>query len=221
LTKLWNIARFISCFPQVHEDYELAPLDRMILGKLNELVEECRSGYEEMNAFSAATAIRTFTWNIFADHYIEAAKSRAYNRDGVFDFKLQKGAWHTLHKCLETILKLLAPICPFITEAIWLEIYSKEGIHLQGFPQENPGWETNLVKLLPKFVEFNNAIWQHKKCNGLALSQELTTTIYAPIELEPLVEDIKTMHRIRSLSFGKPKSRENIEQLSEDIFAIK
>jgi valyl-tRNA synthetase len=222
LTKLWNIARFLSSFPQASEDYELTPLDRMMLAKLNELVKECRTGYEEMNAFQAATAIRTFTWNIFADHYLEAAKSRAYNKGSVFDSQLQRGAWFTLHKCLETILKLLAPICPFITEAIWVELYSKESIHIQRFPEENPQWESDLVKLLPDFIEFNNAIWQHKKSEGLALSQELPshTSILAPIKFKPLKQDLEAMHKI-NLCFEKPKTGEKIQKISENIFIIK
>ncbi|MEM2112237.1 MAG: class I tRNA ligase family protein, partial [Candidatus Bathyarchaeia archaeon] len=219
LTKLWNIARFLSSFPQVSEGYELTPLDKMILAKLNELIKECRTGYEKMNAFQAATAIRTFTWNIFADHYLEAAKSRAYNRGGIFNSQLQRGAWFTLHKCLETILKLLAPLCPFITEAIWVELYSKESIHIQRFPEENSQWKSDLVQLLPKFIEFNNAIWQHKKNEGLALSQELPpyTSIIAPIEYKPLKQDLEAMHKI-NLRFEKPESGEKIQKISENIF---
>jgi valyl-tRNA synthetase len=220
LTKLCNIARFISSFPQVSENYELAPLDKMILDYLNELIKECRTGYEEMNAFAAATAIRTFTWNIFADHYVEAVKSRAYNRSNIFNPEAQKGAWYTLHKCLETILKLLAPVIPFITEALWLELYSKESIHAQSFPEENPAWKSGLVELLPKFIEFNNAIWRYKKSEGLALSQELTVPIYAPIELKLLIEDLKAMHRTKRLRLGKPESKEETQKLSEDIFAV-
>ena len=221
LTKLWNIARFISSFPQVGEDYELAPLDKMILAKLNELIGVCRSGYENFNAFQAGTAIRNFTWNIFADHYLEAVKSRAYNSGGLFDVKLQRGAWYTLHKCLETILKLLAPICPFITEAIWLELYSKESIHVQSFPKEREEWRSSLVKLLPKFMEFNNTIWQYKKKNNIALNQEIKGVIYAPDFLKPLEMDLKAMHRIESLIFGKPETEQNVERLSEDVFLKK
>ncbi|MCD6465725.1 valine--tRNA ligase [Candidatus Bathyarchaeota archaeon] len=221
LTKLWNIARFISSFPQVGEDYELAPLDKMILAKLNELIGVCRSGYENFNAFQAGTAIRNFTWNIFADHYLEAVKSRAYNSGGLFDVKLQRGAWYTLHKCLETILKLLAPICPFITEAIWLELYSKESIHVQSFPKEREEWRSSLVKLLPKFMEFNNTIWQYKKKNNIALNQEIKGVIYAPEFLKPLGVDLKAMHRIESLIFGKPETEQNVERLSEDVFLKK
>ncbi len=217
LTKLWNIARFVSSFPKVNDCYELAPLDRMILAKLNELIAECRRGYENMNAFQATTAIRTFTWSIFADHYLEAVKSRAYNRKDLFDRKLQRGAWYTLHTCLETILKLLAPVCPFITEAIWLELYSKESIHVQRFPEEREEWKDPMISLLPKFMNFNNVIWQYKKKKNIALNQKLECVVYAPPELKPLKDDLKAMHKIRDLVFEQPKEKE-FERISEELF---
>jgi valyl-tRNA synthetase len=218
LTKLWNIARFISSFPQASEGYKLAPLDRMILDKLNDLIVECKAGYENMNAFTAATATRTFTWNVFADHYVEAAKSRAYNRDAAFSPELQKGAWYTLHKCLETVLKLLAPMCPFITEALWLELYSDESIHIQRFPEENLKWKNELGELLPNLIEFNNAMWRYKKSRGLALSQELTMRVYVPAKLKPLENDLKSMHMILELVFGKPEGKESLAELADGIF---
>ena len=217
LTKLWNIARFISSFPQEFEDHELAALDRMILGLLNNLISECKRGYEDMNVFAVATAIRKFTWNIFADHYIEAVKSRAYNHEGVFDPKLQRGAWYTLHTVLKTLLKLLAPITPFITEKIWLEVYSKESIHLQKFPERRVEWESDMVKLLDRFMEFNNAIWKYKKSRGVALSQEMPARrVYAPPELKPLKDDLMVMHRIRDLRFQTPEKE--AVKISEGVF---
>ncbi|MEM2321246.1 MAG: valine--tRNA ligase [Candidatus Bathyarchaeia archaeon] len=219
LTKLWNIARFISSFPEVSDNFELAPLDRMILAKLNEIIVECRRGYEDFNANQAATAIRLFTWNIFADHYIEAVKSRAYNKDKVFSEKLQRGAWYTLHECLRTILKLLAPICPFITEAIWLELYSKESIHIQRFPEEREERRDPIVNLLPKFMEFNNVIWQYKKERKIALNQELNAVVYAPMDLKPFDDDLRAMHGIKALVFGEPKGV-SAEKVSEGIYIL-
>jgi len=220
LTKIWNIARFISSFPRTDENYELAPLDMTILAELNKLIGECRKGYEKMNGFIPANAIRTFTWSVFADHYIEAVKSRAYNRGGRFDSRLQRGAWYTLHGCLETILKLLAPLCPFITEEIWLEIYSDKSIHTQIFPEKKPEWESELNRLLAKFIEFNNAIWRYKKEKDIALSQRLPATVYAPKDLEPLKEDLMMMHQIESLGFGEPEQKERIQRVSEEIFIV-
>jgi len=221
LTKLWNVARFISSFPQVKEDYELAALDRLMLGELNRLIGECRQGYEDMDVYLPANALRAFTWSLLADHYMEAAKSRAYNRQGKFDEGLQRGAWYTLHACLETTLKLLAPLCPFITEAVWRELYSKESIHSQPFPEERLQWRSDLVKLTPRFTEFNTAIWKYKKEKGLALSQELGATVYAPKELEVFKEDLEAMHGIRELRFGEPEEEKaKIYELGGGVFII-
>lgn len=64
ITKLWNIARFISSFPQAEKPYRLADLDRMILAELNRLIEECKCGYDQMDFFIPSTAIRDFAWNV-------------------------------------------------------------------------------------------------------------------------------------------------------------
>lgn len=223
LTKLWNIARFISCFPQVDRDYELAALDRMILAELNRLVKECRLAYEDMDVFVVANSVRAFTWSLFADHYLEAVKSRAYNRDNKFNEKLQRGAWSTLHTCLKTIMRLLAPICPFITEAVWLELYSKQSIHTEPFMREKTAWKSNLAKLTPQFVNCNTAIWKYKKEKGTALSQKLAAKIYAPKELEVFKGDIKAMHKISDLEFGKPTEKEKgkAQKLNDDIFVVR
>ncbi len=222
LTKLWNIARFISSFPRVNKDYELTALDKLMLAELNGLIEECRSSYDEMNVYAPANAIRAFTWNVFADHYIEAAKSRAYNQNNEFDERLQRGAWYTLHTCLETILKLLAPVCPFITEALWLELYSSESVHVQSFPEKKPEWESNLIKLKAQFLNFNTLIWKYKKEKDIALNLELKATVYAPKELEIFQEDLKAMHKIKDLRFAEPSEKEKAkaQRLNGNVFIV-
>ena len=91
------------------------------------MVKECKRGYDEYNFFVPAIAIREFTWNLFAAHYIEMVKARAYGIG--FSDEERDGAIFTLHKTLSTILKLLAPITPFITEHLWKVLYSEKSIH--------------------------------------------------------------------------------------------
>jgi len=222
LTKLWNIARFISSFPLVKENFELAGLDKMILGQLNDLIGECKRGYDELDVYVPANTVRNFAWNVFADHYVEAVKSRAYNQHGEFDEKLQRGAWYTLHTCLSTVLKLLAPICPFITEALWRELYLNESIHLQPFPQEKKEWESNLKALGTQFMDFNTAVWKYKKERNIALSQEIAATVYGPMELDAFKDDLKAMHKIKELQFAKApeKMKTMARELGSDTFAV-
>ena len=92
----------------------MADTDKWILTELNNLITECQKGYEKYNFFIPAIAIREFTWNLFAANYIEMVKARAYGIG--FSDKEKDAAIFTLHKVLSTILKLLAPITPFITD---------------------------------------------------------------------------------------------------------
>ncbi|MEM5869628.1 MAG: valine--tRNA ligase [Candidatus Aenigmatarchaeota archaeon] len=189
LTKLWNIARFISSFPQPQKA-NLTETDKWILAELSKLIEECLKGYEDFNFFIPATKIREFAWNLFASHYLEMVKPRAYGQG--FTKEEQEAAWFTLHTCLKNILLLLAPITPFITEKIWLELYNKESIHLQNFPK--PEWKSELEKLTEKIVEFNSKVWNLKKEKGLSLKDNIEVEI--PEELKVFEKDLKAMHNI-------------------------
>jgi valyl-tRNA synthetase len=191
LTKLWNISRFISMFPQPAKA-ELTHTDKWILSELNELVKNCKKGYDDFDFFIPANAIREFTWNLFASHYIEMVKTRAYGEG--FNKKEQEAAWHTLHSVLKSLLKLFAPIAPYITDYVWRELYRKESIHLEPLPESE--WKFGLEKLTEKIVDFDNKIWKMKKDKGLSLKTEIEIEI--PEELKLFGKDLIKMHNIKS-----------------------
>lgn len=189
LTKLWNVARFISSYP-LHDITNIYPSDKWILGELSLLVEQCRKGYEEFNFFIPATAIREFTWNIFAAHYIEMVKGRAYGLG--FDEEEKVASWYTLHKSFSTILLLLSPITPFITDQLWRSLYSDESIHKQKFPE--PIWSTELTNYTKQISDFNSLVWNTKKEKGVSLKDSVSINI--PHELELFRKDLVSMHNI-------------------------
>jgi valyl-tRNA synthetase len=188
LTKLWNVARFISSFPEPKKT-KLTKTDKWILAELSKLIKDCLKGYEDFNFFIPSNKIREFVWNLFAPHYIEMAKARAYGKASKAE---QKSAWFTLHTCLKTILLLLAPITPFITDYIWQQLYSKKSIHLEQFPKAR--WKIELAKFTSKITEFNSKVWSEKKKKGLSLASKIKIKI--PRELKPFEKDLKTMHSI-------------------------
>ncbi|MFQ5986818.1 MAG: valine--tRNA ligase [Thermoplasmata archaeon] len=185
LTKLWNVARFISTFPEAEEG-DLPPTERWILAELNTLIEEARVGYEDFNFFVPANRIRDFLWNLFAPHYIEMVKHRAYEGD--------RGSLHVLHRVLRTLLRLLAPICPFITDAIWREMYGGS-VHREAFPEPREAWQSVLRDLTPTLVDFNSSVWREKKERRLTLKDGIAG-VSLPKELEPFAEDLSQMHHI-------------------------
>lgn len=190
LTKLWNIARFISSYP-LHDITNIYPTDKWILGELSLLIEQCRKGYEEFNFFMPATAVREFTWNIFAAHYIEMVKGRAYGLG--FSEEEKVAAWYTLHKSFSTILQLLAPIIPFITDHLWRSLYSNTSIHKQKFPETT--WSAELAVFTKQIVDFNSLVWNSKKEKGMSLKDPISINI--PIELDLFRKDLISMHNIQ------------------------
>ncbi|MDH5658395.1 MAG: class I tRNA ligase family protein, partial [Nitrosopumilus sp.] len=168
----------------------LSPSDKWILSELDNLVKECKRGYDEYNFFIPAIAIREFTWNLFASHYIEMVKARAYGIN--FSDEERDGAIFTLHKTLSTVLKLLAPITPFITEHLWKILYSKESIHKQRQAEsENSEDQSKNTK---EITEFNSKVWNEKKSQGLSLKDSIKVEI--PETLIPFKNDLKSMHNL-------------------------
>jgi valyl-tRNA synthetase len=190
LTKLWNIARFISSYP-LQDATTVYPSDKWILGELSLLIEQCRKGYDGFNFFIPATAIREFTWNVFAAHYIEMVKARAYGLG--FNEEEKVAAWHTLHKSFSTILLLLSPIVPFITDHLWRSLYSNESIHRQKFPEAT--WSTELTNYTKQISDFNSLVWNTKKEKGVSLKEPISINI--PHELELFRKDLVLMHNIQ------------------------
>jgi valyl-tRNA synthetase len=198
LSKLWNIGRFLSSFEVIRErPAHLAASDEWILAELGKLVEECKKGYDQYNFFIPANAIRDFTWLIFAAHYIEMVKGRAYAQD---DDIGRKSALYALHRCFSTILLLLAPITPFITEELWTKIYSDKSIHLETMYH---GEKMNyaMQKYTKQITDFNSLVWNKKKETvsdetRKPLSLKDPIEIQVPEELQQFKADLKAMHNL-------------------------
>ena len=89
-----------------------------------------------MNILELNKKLRTFFWKDFCDNYLELVKSRIYNEKG--DKKIS--AQYSLYTSLLTILKMIAPIMPYVTEEIYQEHFKKfektKSIHLTDWPIE-------------------------------------------------------------------------------------
>lgn len=106
--KLWNIGRFIIDFKPEDAKKELSnhPDDKAIVEKLHELIALIDNSYDSYRFNDISDALYEFTWHEFADKYVELTKER------------RAEAQPTLEYVYGTILKLLHPIMPFVTDEI-------------------------------------------------------------------------------------------------------
>lgn len=219
ITKIWNIARFVHSFPDPSEGYRLRALDKALLSRLSKVVGHADKAYsEELDVYEPVQAVYSFSWNVFADHYIEAVKARAYNREGRYSVGEQRGAWYTLHRTLETLLLILSPVMPFFTDYIW-RITRRRSIHSEKFPEPPSEWGSWPEKPLELLVEINHAVWKYKKERGMRLSEPLKASLYVDREgVEEIAEEIADLHKIQKIVRGKPAA--SSEEISPGIWIV-
>jgi valyl-tRNA synthetase len=184
---MWNIARFISMFDPIKAPVEdLQPADIWIIAELKQLIEASLIGYQQYNFFIPATRARSFIRDVFASHYLEMVKYRAYEGS--------PSAIFALHFVLKSLLQLLAPIIPFATDLIHRRIY-QESVHSFPFPTIDIPIDSKMLSVTEELLAFNSKVWKAKKEQGLALNAEISS-IEIPATLRNFKIDLEAMHRI-------------------------
>jgi valyl-tRNA synthetase len=126
VTKLFNAGKFV-----LGHQGRLAPisaeLDRAFVGKLAALVKSATEDLEQYRYANALASTETFFWSQFTDTYIELAKPRAWGSlGGPLD---QGSALASLRLGLNVLLRLFAPVLPYITDEVWSWVFASETGH--------------------------------------------------------------------------------------------
>lgn len=142
--KLWNAARYVLMQVDQHILVENAHraitptiVDHWINSRLQQLIQETEKHYAQLRFDLLAQCLYDFVWNEFCDWYLELSKPVLWQEQFSADEK--NATRYTLISTLETILKLLHPIIPFITETIWQSVKpllnrKEESIMLTAYP---------------------------------------------------------------------------------------
>jgi valyl-tRNA synthetase len=133
-TKLFNATRFAlmnGAAPAPLPDVaDLTDADRWILGRLEEVRAEVDSAFEGYEFSRACEALYHFAWDEFCDWYVELAKVQLASQP-------EGSAQHTtavLAAALDTLLKLLHPVMPFVTEVLWKQLTGGESLVIADWP---------------------------------------------------------------------------------------
>ncbi|HLD85308.1 MAG TPA: class I tRNA ligase family protein, partial [archaeon] len=211
INKLWNVAKFVELISQdkiIEKPHTLIETDKWIINEINNLVSLSEGCYEKYDFYRPSVAIKHFLWETFASHYIEVIKSRAYNSgetdaNGVMHFNFstdeQQSALYTLNYCLDTLLKLLSPVIPFVTEFIYKEMRSGS-IHDKEFPKPHAQKEQKFS--VEQMIELNTAIWKAKKEKSLSLKAEIQK-LTLPEIFSGIEKDLKACHNVKFIEYGK------------------
>lgn len=208
ITKLWNASLFAITHLQDYDlkkPRKLEAMDKWLLSKLNVLVKKVTNYFDIYEYSRAKTLTEVFFWHVFCDNYLEIIKDRLYNpkKRGK---SARKSAQFTLYVSLLTILKLVAPIMPHVTEEIYHLYFAKKekkkSIHITKWPVVNQKMiDSKIEKLGDKAVKYIERVRQFKSKKGKSLKEKIKMVLDDK-NLKVMVDDLEAVTNA-TIKFGK------------------
>ncbi len=225
VNKIWNASRFIMmnlddydpAFSPATEDFTLA--DRWILSRVQTVVNEVSDEFDTYRFSEACRLLYSFFWSEFCDWYIEWSKNRLKEKGNA-----RKTTQYVLLKVLDTSLKLMHPVMPFVTEEIWQKLPGTgESIMISDWPEADASLiDETAVKQAEVLIDVTNAIRQTKHELGIPHTKKvevvLVTTDDKKAEiLTDNTANLKNLARLDELSIGK--ERTGVERSAKAVAA--
>ena len=183
MTKLWNASRFAQQHLQDIQRQDLGtlptcllPTDRWLLSRLARTVHYATAELERYEYATARAEVERFFWSDLCDNYLELVKARLYGAPG----DERRAAQWTLYHALLTVLKLLAPYLPFITEEIYQGLFraweDEPSIHISTWSAERPEWiDYEAEETGQQLLEILRRVRRYKADQGLSVGASLDT----------------------------------------------
>jgi len=175
--KLWNISRFVFGVVEKVEEIEKVEAktlaDKWILGRFSEVIEKVTTNLDQYEYSAAGETLRDFTWNEFADWYLEIAKIQLGHDD------LKDSTEAILNHILERVLILWHPFMPFVTEEIWQRRGHKDLLIVAEWPKVEHMLSEEITHEFGQIQEVIVAIRNIRNVYRLKPKQELEAVLVA------------------------------------------
>ena len=201
VTKLWNASKFalmhLENYSETEKDNKVTEIfDKWLLSKLHKMNKESTESFENYEYARAKSAAENFFWHILCDNYMEIVKDRLYNPQ-VRGKEQRESAQYALYQTLLSVLKMVAPIMPHITEEIYQLYFAaregKKSIHISSWPESNQKIIDEKAELAGDLgVDIINTVRKYKSEQQLSMKEEFTRLIVGNEDLE-FHEMIKSM----------------------------
>ncbi len=179
VNKLWNAAKLVlgnvgEASLGAAPKPETLP-DRWLLSRLNRTIAEVRRNLDEFYYDRAADALYHFIWDEFCDWYLELIKPVLYGADEA----AKAGVQHNMLHILATVLKLMHPVTPFVTEELWQKLPGAEGSLMKApFPENDPALDDMAAEASISFLmDVTRAVRQARADFGVPPALKLAPAV--------------------------------------------
>jgi valyl-tRNA synthetase len=193
-----------------HAAPPLSLADRWILSRTQRLIQRVTGLYRDYEYATAKSETEAFFWKDLTDNYLEMIKLRLYEGTP----EEADGACWTLYHVFLTVLKLFAPILPYVTEEIYQHLFAptegKKSIHLSSWPTPDETLEDEWIESAGEaLIEAITAVRRYKTEHGMALGAELARLQMATKDtklgeaLQDGIADIMSVTRARQVEIDE------------------
>lgn len=211
INKLWNASRFVLMNLEGYDGWtgrfeDLEVMDRWLLGRYAKLITRCTEAFEAYDHSKAKSELEQFFWTDLCDNYLEIVKGRLYDPK---DALQKRSAQFTLSTVLGGVLKLFAPILPFVTEEIYqLHFAAQDGaqsIHLARWPAANDAWaDKDAAMIGDEVVRIVAAVRKYKTDKQFSMAAPLAQlTVTTQHDLTLAQGDLLSATRAQSFAHVK------------------
>jgi valyl-tRNA synthetase len=191
--KLWSAARFLAGFAERAESSSstsdpaaLLPTDRALRSWTQRTIVRATSQYTNYEYAAARETIERFFWDTVCDNALEWSKGRLYAPEPL----PHAAALESLQIALLATLKLLAPIMPHVTEAIYQQLFATSGAAFQSIHTSNwPSLDETMIDPAAEhateaLIAIGAAVRRFKTANRLGLGTQLAQIVIATEDTE-------------------------------------
>ncbi len=161
----------------------LPEMDRYVLAKTAELVDECTALLDTYDVPDACKAVEVFL-DLLTNWYVRTQRERFWDND--------EDAFDTLFTVLETLTRVMAPLAPLVSEEVWRGLTGGRSVHLEDYPVAPAAWRAqSLGAAMDKVREVVSAAHALRKAEKIRVRQPLAALEVAvpdPAALRPYVE---------------------------------
>jgi valyl-tRNA synthetase len=203
-TKLWNVARLMAMHTKkaqlLKDTKNLERADIWILEELNKTIETVTKNFENYTYAKAKDAIDEFFWSRFADYYVEFIKYRLFG----IDKKSKDAAVQTLATVFYNVIKMYAPIMPFVTEEIFQAFFKgaepTKSIHVSKWPEIIKFFGKTDVSDFKDAIKAVDEIRKFKTKKGISLGAEIDKMkLKTKVNLRKYGEFLKNVGRVKKI----------------------
>jgi isoleucyl-tRNA synthetase len=190
---------------------KLTVLDRWILARLTQLVQELNKAYESYDTVTVVKSLREFVVNDFSTWYIRRNRDRVSNNENEVDRNV---CLSVMYGVLVGLTKVMAPLAPFITEEMYRNLTSDESVHLTDFPKGDSSLlDKQLIsdmKIVREVVEKGHS---KRKESSIKLRQPLAKITYKAANKlsEELEQIIAEELNVKAVEYGEKSDEAEVE----------